>query len=723
MVKAKSKKIAAKLEDSSATEAKHEKIRHQITSLISTITSTTPPRGTLLPPSPFTSFPLSSYTLSALKKGGFTKGTKIQSATLGHCLGGRDVLAAAKTGSGKTLAYVIPLIELLFRTSWGSGDGLGGLILSPTRELAVQIFEVLRIVGSNHSLSAGLITGGKKEFLQEQSSVTRANILVCTPGRLLQHFEQTPDFTADNLQILVLDEADRILDLGFSTQLNRILDYLPSERQTLLFSATQTKSVKDLGRLSLNRPEYVSVDEEESHCTPIELEQTYLTCALGDKLNVLYSFIKSHLKKKTIIFLSSCSQVRFINHIFKSLQPGTPVMALHGKVKQKKRTHIYFEFLEKPSAVLLCTDVASRGLDFPNVDWVIQLDAPEDKQTYIHRVGRTARNGKSGKSLLILLENELKFLEELGTEIPIKKVNVNPTKTLTVNKRASSLVASDVEVNSMAKKAFTSYVKGYNLMPNKDVFDVSSLDLEGYAKSLGLGKQPSVRFLREGGGREENREKKNKSRKLERLKETIKLEKMKKRLGVKEKEEVESEEDNFLEVKRKHDWENEEEEEDAGLVFERRGKKKKTEKKQKILEDGTSIARNKKTTFDDDGNAVDDNVTFEVDTRVGVEEVEDGADEYVKKVKEKLEKVKDRDREDERERIRRKRIKDRGLEERERKGGGEEEEKKKREESEDDSSSSSDSSDSDDDSDSSDLDSDDDDDALAKAEAEALAGI
>ena len=165
--------------------------------------------------------------------------------------------------------------------------------------------------------------------------------------------------------------------LAASLQTHRILDYLPSTRQTLLFSATQTKSVKDLARLSLNKPEYISVDEESKTTTPENLQQTYLTCPLESKLSVLYSFIKSHLKKKTIVFLSSCSQVRYLNQILCSLQPGTPILSLHGKIKQAKRTHIYFDFLEKPNAVLLCTDVASRGLDFPRVDWVVQLDCPE----------------------------------------------------------------------------------------------------------------------------------------------------------------------------------------------------------------------------------------------------------------------------------------------------------------------------------------------------------
>ena len=148
-------------------------------------------------------------------------------------------LGAAKTGSGKTLAFVIPVIEKLYVERWGTDDGLGALIITPTRELAFQIFEVLRVVGKRHQFSAGLITGGKGEFEEEQRRVGKINILIATPGRLLQHLEQTPDFDASQLMMLVLDEADRILDMGFKQQLDGILNYLPSNRQTLLFSVTR----------------------------------------------------------------------------------------------------------------------------------------------------------------------------------------------------------------------------------------------------------------------------------------------------------------------------------------------------------------------------------------------------------------------------------------------------------------------------------------------------
>jgi len=198
-------------------------------------------------------------------------------------------------------------------------DGLGALIICPTRELALQTFQTLQQVGKFHTLSAGLLIGGK-DLVSEQERISTMNILVTTPGRLLQHMDQSVSLNCDTLQILVLDEADRVLDGGFELCVNAILEGLPTTRQTLLFSATQTKSVKDLVRVSLNKPEYVGVNDVET--TPDKLLQKYVVCELKDKMDVLYSFLKTHLKSKIIVFLSSCKQVRFVHDTFCKMQPG-----------------------------------------------------------------------------------------------------------------------------------------------------------------------------------------------------------------------------------------------------------------------------------------------------------------------------------------------------------------------------------------------------------------
>ena len=445
----------------------------------------------------FSDFPLSKRTQDGLRGAGYAVPTEIQRAAIPLALRGRDVLGAAKTGSGKTLAFLVPALELLWRERWSPDDGIGALIISPTRELAYQTFEVLRKIGSRHDFSAGLVIGGKS-LRSEQECIQRTNIVVCTPGRLLQHMDETVNFTCTSLKMLVLDEADRILDLGFQHTVNAIVENLPAERQTLLFSATQTRSVRDLARLSLKDAEYVAVHEHSQSSTPHRLAQSYIVCELPHKLDTLYSFIKSHLSSKMIVFVSSCKQVKFTYEAFCHLRPGVPLMALYGRQKQPRRVGIYNDFCRKKSAVLLCTDIAARGLDFPAVDWVVQLDCPEDGNTYIHRVGRTARYEKEGKALLILLPSEEEgMLEALeAKKIPILNTRVNPKKTVSIQKKLEQFCAQDQEMKHWAQRSFICYLRSVHLQANKRVFNLRSLPTDEYALSLGLAQPPRIRFLK-----------------------------------------------------------------------------------------------------------------------------------------------------------------------------------------------------------------------------------
>ncbi|KAJ3089974.1 ATP-dependent RNA helicase dbp4 [Quaeritorhiza haematococci] len=474
----------------------------------------------------FDELPISSKTLEGLTKANYIEMTEIQRTSLGYSLCGKDVLGAAKTGSGKTLAFLIPVLEALYREKWTQMDGLGALVISPTRELALQIFEVLRKVGKFHTFSAGLLIGGK-DVKSEKERIGRMNILVTTPGRLLQHMDETPDFICDNLKVLVLDEADRCLDCGFERTLNAIVENLPRhpQRQTLLFSATQTKSVRDLARLSLKDPEYVAVHEASVTATPQRLQQRYVVCELPQKLDILYSFIRTHLKCKVLVFLSSCKQVRFVHETFCKMQPGIPLLCLHGKQKQPKRLAIFEQFCRKKNICLFATDIAARGLDFPAVDWVIQVDCPEDVDTYIHRVGRTARYESTGNALLLLLPSEEKggFVDLLKQKkIPIDMVKINPEKlstnkgggdgdrnggggreranrnksTKSVSKMLQALCSQDPEVKYLAQKAFISYMRSVYLQKNKSVFDVHALPAKEYAESLGLPGAPKIKFVK-----------------------------------------------------------------------------------------------------------------------------------------------------------------------------------------------------------------------------------
>ncbi|XP_053526412.1 probable ATP-dependent RNA helicase DDX10 [Artibeus jamaicensis] len=444
----------------------------------------------------FSDFPLSKKTLKGLQEAQYRLVTEVQKQTIGLALQGKDVLGAAKTGSGKTLAFLVPVLEALYRLQWTSTDGLGILIISPTRELAYQTFEVLRKVGKNHDFSAGLIIGGK-DLKHEAERINNINILVCTPGRLLQHMDETISFHATNLQMLVLDEADRILDMGFADTMNAIIENLPKKRQTLLFSATQTKSVKDLARLSLKNPEYVWVHEKAKYSTPATLEQNYIVCELQQKISVLYSFLRSHLKKKSIVFFSSCKEVQYLFRVFCRLRPGISILALHGRQQQMRRMEVYNEFVRKRAAVLFATDIAARGLDFPAVNWVLQFDCPEDANTYIHRAGRSARYKEDGEALLILLPSEEKGMVQqlLQKKVPVKEIKINPEKLIDVQKKLESFLAQDQDLKERAQRCFVSYIRSVYLMKDKEIFDVNKLPIPEYALSLGLAVAPRVRFL------------------------------------------------------------------------------------------------------------------------------------------------------------------------------------------------------------------------------------
>ncbi|KAF4043506.1 hypothetical protein GN244_ATG04204 [Phytophthora infestans] len=664
----------------------NERERLEIERLEARIAEQTPARGSQLgEAASFDLFPLSEASRRGLRTCGFTAPTKIQVGSLPHALAGRDVLAAAKTGSGKTLAFLLPVLEKLFRLRWSVEDGLGALVIAPTRELALQIFEVLRNVGKAHAFSAGLVIGGKN-FREEQLRLIRMNLLICTPGRLLQHMEQTPAFDASNLQVLVLDEADRILDLGFQKQLTSILEHLPpaGERQTMLFSATQTKSVKDLAALSLREPEYVAVHEHSANATPKGLQQSYVVTPLERKLDVLLSFIKSHLKQKTIVFLSTCRQVRFVHSVFCKLQPGIPLCALHGKYKQGKRVEVYYEFLNKPAAVLFATDIAARGLDFPQVDWVLQLDCPEDAANYIHRVGRTARYNKQGKALMCLVPSEvdgmMKRLED--AKVPIRETKLNPTKTSSCRQKVASVVAGDKEIKALAQKAFMSYVRSVYLQPDREVFDATALPLDAYAESLGLPGAPRMPFLskmkaeHEQGGnealREELRGKKNVNRKLQQLKEKIKAEKERKRLarqlaalGPKEQEaakkklekqheeDEEEEEESLMVVKRVHNWDD-----DEPLDLESLGPSKKIQKKLRV---DREVINASKIVFDEEGNSakIADRLSARSSADTEFADVEQHAKNYTEQVAARLAAKDEEDRRLEKERVRAKHHKKR----------------------------------------------------------------
>ncbi|OQO00278.1 ATP-dependent RNA helicase [Cryoendolithus antarcticus] len=447
----------------------------------------------------FTDLPLSAETKAGLDASHYATLTDIQQKAIPLALKGKDILGAAKTGSGKTLAFLVPVLENLYRTQCiGPDAGLGAMVIAPTRELAIQIFDVLRQIGrKGHLFAAGLVIGGKG-LREEQDALVRMNIVVCTPGRILQHLSQTAAFNVDGLRMLVLDEADRILDMGFQRDVDAIVDYLPRERQTMLFSATQTKRVADLARLSLREPEYISVHESASSATPKTLQQNYVLTPIPEKLDTLWSFLQSSKKSKIVVFLSSGKQVRFVYETFRHMQPGIPLLHLHGRQKQTARLEITTKFSNAKASCLFATDVVARGIDFPAVDWVVQVDCPEDAETYIHRVGRTARYERDGRAVLFLdpSEEEGMLARLEAKNVPIERINVRTKKQTSIKNQLQNMCFKDPQLKYLGQKAFASYVRSLHVQKDKTIFKLDSYPLEEYAASLGLPGAPRIKFLK-----------------------------------------------------------------------------------------------------------------------------------------------------------------------------------------------------------------------------------
>lgn len=318
--------------------------------------------------------------------------------------------------------------------------------------------------------------------------------------------DENPLFQTSTMEVLVLDEADRCLDMGFQRTLNSIIENFPPDRQTMLFSATQTNTVDDLARLNLKEPVYVGYGGATTTpsgtqavlALPELLQQSYVVLPLEDKITMLWSFIKNHLKQKIIVFVSSCKQAKYLYEIFCKLRPGVGLLALYGTLHQDRRIAIYEDFLRKSHVVMFATDVASRGLDFPAVNWVLQLDCPEDVSQYIHRAGRSARNKSRGECLLVLTPSEEEHMiaalqEQL--KVDIRCVHIDPKKLFSPRIKMEAFLAQFPELRASAQRAFLAYLKSVFLMKNKRVFNVLALDLDAYAQSLGLAVTPRVPFV------------------------------------------------------------------------------------------------------------------------------------------------------------------------------------------------------------------------------------
>ncbi|CAN1812109.1 DEAD-box ATP-dependent RNA helicase 18 [Linum perenne] len=423
--------------------------------------------------------PLSRPVLDALTEGGFDYCTPVQAATIPLLCSYKDVAVDAATGSGKTLAFVVPLVEILRRTSPApKPHQVMGIIISPTRELSSQIYHVAQpFIATLSNFRSILLVGGgdvKADVLTIEEE--GANLLIGTPGRLHDIMERIDDLDFRNLDVLILDEADRLLDMGFQKQLNAIISRLPKLRRTGLFSATQTEAVEELAKAGLRNPVRVEVRAEEkalndsvpsqhsaSSKIPSGLALEYLECEADKKLSELVDLLVKNKSKKIIVYYMTCACVDYWGVVLPQLSvlKSLSLIALHGKMKQNAREKALAKFTSLTSGVLLCTDVAARGLDIPGVDCIVQYDPPQDPNVFIHRVGRTARLGRQGYGIVFLLPKEEAYVEFLQ----IRRVPLQERKctddAIDVVSQIRAAAKKDRDVMEKGLRAFVSFIRAY----------------------------------------------------------------------------------------------------------------------------------------------------------------------------------------------------------------------------------------------------------------------
>jgi len=350
------------------------------------------------------------------------------------------------------------------------------------------------IKAGGHSQTYGLVIGGANRSTEAAKLSKGVNIVVATPGRLLDHLRNTSQFLYRNLLALVIDEADRILEIGFEEDLRSILKLLPKQRQTMLFSATQTKKVSDLARVSINSESAVLVDvpSETNLATAAGLEQGYVTVPSSQRFLLLFTFLKKNRNKKIMVFFSSCNSVKFHSELLNYID--VPVTDIHGRQKQQKRTTTFFQFCKDKTGTMLCTDVAARGLDIPEVDWIIQFDPPDDPKEYIHRVGRTARGATgTGRALLFLTPEETGFLRYLKTaNVTLNEYEFPLNKLANVQSQLQRVIEKNYYLNKSARDAYRSYLLAYASHSHRDIFNVHELDLQGVGLAFGFTSPPRV---------------------------------------------------------------------------------------------------------------------------------------------------------------------------------------------------------------------------------------
>ncbi|KAF4232126.1 hypothetical protein CNMCM6805_010177 [Aspergillus fumigatiaffinis] len=485
---------------------------------------------------------LSEWVLEAMSSMGFTRMTPVQASAIPLFMAHKDVVVEAVTGSGKTLSFLIPVVEKLLRLEEPiKKHHIGAIIISPTRELASQIYNVLSSLLAFHPPSAAainpsedddaprpkfpsstlkvvpqLLLGGSTTPAEDLSTFLKRspNVLVSTPGRLLELLSSPHvHCPQSSFEMLVLDEADRLLDLGFKETLQNILRRLPKQRRTGLFSASVSEAVDQIVRVGLRNPVKVMVKVKggsgvDDKRTPAStsLQMTYLTTPPWHKFAALKRILSSvqPAPLKTIFFVSTCSGVDYLSAILPLLLGDDFLLIpLHGKHQANVRQKNFNRFINSHDpAILLTTDVAARGLDIPSVDLVVQIDPPSDPKSFIHRCGRAGRAGRRGLSVVLLHpgreEDYVSFLEVRKTPVvPFSpSIDFSDDDAAAATAAARKAVLADRALHDRGQKAFVSWFRSYSKHQASSIFRVSDLDWEALGKAWGLLKLPKMPELR-----------------------------------------------------------------------------------------------------------------------------------------------------------------------------------------------------------------------------------
>ncbi|MED6195551.1 hypothetical protein PIB30_038882 [Stylosanthes scabra] len=443
---------------------------------------------------------ISPLTIKALSSAGYIHMTRVQEASLSVCLEGKDALVKAKTGTGKSAAFLLPAIEAVLKAMGSKSrhhvPPIFVLILCPTRELASQIAAEAKALLKHHdAIGVQTLVGGVRfKVDQKHLESDPCQILVATPGRLLDHIESKSGISVRlmGLQMLVLDEADHLLDLGFRKDVEKILDCLPRQRQSLMFSATIPKEVRRVSQLVLKR-EHSYIDTVGMGCleTPVKVKQYFLIAPQESHFQIVHHILKEHVMQtpdyKVIVFCVAGMVTSLMYQLLREMKMN--VRELHSRKPQLYRTRISDEFRESKQLILVSSDVSSRGMNYPDVTLVIQVGIPPDREQYIHRLGRTGREGKEGEGILLMAPWEQYFLDEIK-DLPLEKFPFPDMHTETKLKIENSMAKIDSDVKEAAYHAWLGYYNSIREI-GREKSTIAEL-ANRFSESIGLQRPPAL---------------------------------------------------------------------------------------------------------------------------------------------------------------------------------------------------------------------------------------